>query len=83
MAAPLLMKFLSIAGTIAMFLVGGGILVHNIGPLHHLIEGLSLSGMAASVAGMLYNALIGVLAGVIVLGVVQLVGKLRGKSAAH
>ena len=39
--------------------------------------------MAASVAGMLYNALIGVLAGAIVLGVVQLVGKLRGKSAAH
>ncbi|WP_337054318.1 DUF808 domain-containing protein [Pseudoxanthomonas sp. USHLN014] len=82
-AAPLLMKFLSIAGTIAMFLVGGGILVHNIGPLHHLIESLSLGGVAASVAGMLYNALIGVLAGAIVLGVVQLVGKLRGKSAAH
>ncbi|TAA26496.1 MULTISPECIES: DUF808 domain-containing protein [Pseudoxanthomonas] len=82
-AAPLLMKFLSIAGTIAMFLVGGGILVHNIGPLHHLLEGLGLSGAAGGVVGMLYNGLVGVLAGAIVLGVVQLVGRLRGKSAAH
>ena len=82
-AAPLLMKFLSIAGTIAMFLVGGGILVHNIGPLHHLLEGLGLSGAVGSVVGMLYNGLVGVLAGAIVLGVVQLVGRLRGKSAAH
>jgi predicted DNA repair protein MutK len=36
--APKLMKFLSVAGTIAMFLVGGGILVHGISPLHHLFE---------------------------------------------
>jgi predicted DNA repair protein MutK len=36
--APKLMKFLSIAGTIAMFLVGGGILVHGITPVHHLFE---------------------------------------------
>ena len=33
--APKLMKFLSVAGTAAMFLVGGGILVHGIGVLHH------------------------------------------------
>ena len=36
--APYLMKTLSVAGTIAMFLVGGGILTHGIGPLHHGIE---------------------------------------------
>ena len=33
--APALMKFLSVAGTVAMFMVGGGILVHGIEPLHH------------------------------------------------
>ena len=38
-AAPLLMKGLSIAGTAAMFLVGGGILVHGIPGLHDWIEG--------------------------------------------
>ncbi|MBL4629925.1 MAG: DUF808 domain-containing protein, partial [Paraglaciecola sp.] len=36
--APLLMKTLSIVGTAAMFLVGGGILVHSIPVLHHLLE---------------------------------------------
>ena len=36
--APYLMKFLSIAGTAAMFLVGGSLLVHGIAPLHHFIE---------------------------------------------
>ena len=39
-AAPWLMKCLSIAGTLAMFLVGGGILTHGIGVLHHAIEAL-------------------------------------------
>ncbi len=37
--APQLMKFLGVAGTLAMFLVGGGILTHNISILHHFIEG--------------------------------------------
>ena len=82
-AAPLLMKFLSIAGTIAMFLVGGGILAHNIGPLHHVIEGMLPRGMTGTIVGTLSNAAIGIAAGAIVLGMVMLVNKLRGKSAAH
>ena len=39
--APRLMKVLSIVGTLAMFLVGGGIVVHGIAPLHHTIENLA------------------------------------------
>ena len=39
-SAPWLMKFLSVAGTAAMFLVGGGIFTHSIPYLHHLVEGL-------------------------------------------
>ena len=39
--APWLMKGLSVAGTAAMFLVGGGILVHGIPPLHHAFERLA------------------------------------------
>jgi hypothetical protein len=38
--APLLMKTLSVVGTAAMFLVGGGILAHGIAPLHHWNETL-------------------------------------------
>jgi hypothetical protein len=80
-AAPLLMKFLSIAGTAAMFLVGGGIVAHGIAPVHHFIEhlGESLGGALGWLAVQLGNGLVGVLAGAIVLGLVTLVGKLRKK----
>ena len=88
--APWLMKFLSVAGTIAMFLVGGGILVHGIPGaeawLHHALEGLAAAaGRAAGVIGtigpMLANGVLGVLAGAVVVAVVSGVSKLRGASA--
>jgi uncharacterized protein len=77
--APKLMKFLSVAGTLAMFLVGGGILVHGVPALHHGVEDLShLTGLFASLTGALLNGAIGVVAGAVVLVVVMLIGKLRG-----
>jgi predicted DNA repair protein MutK len=83
--APWLMKFLSIAGTAAMFLVGGGILTHNVPALHHAIEGFSPPGMLGTVVGMLADFVVGVIVGALVLAVVKGVGKLRGKkpAAAH
>lgn len=39
--APWLMKFLSVAGTLAMFLVGGGILIHGWPQLHHLVASVT------------------------------------------
>src|SRR6187402_3409860 len=60
-AAPYLMRFLSVAGTAAMFLVGGGILTHGIGPLHHWIEELGHGGGVIGTLGpMLANAFVGV-----------------------
>ncbi len=50
LAAPLLMKALTVIGTAAMFMVGGGILTHGIPPLHHLIE--HVAGLTATVAGV-------------------------------
>ncbi len=71
--APYLMKGLSVAGTIAMFLVGGGILVHGISSLHHAEE--SFTAWAAAVPGvgavlgglapMLLNAAVGLGAGAV------------------
>ncbi len=75
--APWLMRVLSIAGTAAMFLVGGGILVHSIGPLHHALEGLAPQGAWGSVVLNLGNALVGMIAGALVLGAVMLFQKVR------
>lgn len=67
LVAPWLMKTLSVVGTAAMFMVGGGILMHNIPVLHHLVEhaGLLVRTLADLVAG--------IIAGALVLGVVTLV----------
>jgi hypothetical protein len=80
-AAPWLMKALSVAGTAAMFLVGGGILVHGIPPLHHGIESLAQDigawpgiGSAVAMLGRLIaDAVIGIAAGAVVLALVHVV----------
>jgi hypothetical protein len=78
-AAPWLMRSLSVAGTAAMFLVGGGILSHGIPPVHHWTEGLaSGGGLVATLGPALANAAVGVAAGGLVVGAFALVGKFRG-----
>ena len=76
--APYLMKFLSIAGTAAMFLVGGGILTHGIPVIHHWIEAFSkgLGSPLSAIAPTLLDGVAGVIAGAIVLAVVSVVKKL-------
>ncbi len=83
-AAPWLMKFLSVAGTAAMFLVGGGILVHGIAPLHHAIEGAGAAVAQGALGGLWQalttnglNGVAGIVAGAVVLGAVTVVQKLR------
>lgn len=85
-AAPWLMKGLSIAGTIAMFLVGGGIVTHGIPAVHHALEhGLAqvalpawLSGLALPVA----QGVVGLLAGLVLAIVFLGVQKIRGTAQA-
>lgn len=71
-AAPWLMKGLSVAGTAAMFLVGGGILTHGIGPLHHAIEGLTqgLGAVMAVLLPVLLDGFTGLVAGGVALALV-------------
>ena len=86
--APFLMKSLSILGTAAMFLVGGGILTHGIPWLHHLIQHSAGSLKAAGGAGpafalltpSLLNGLVGLMAGAFVLVAVAGIRKFRGKA---
>ena len=73
--APYLMKGLSIVGTIAMFMVGGGILTHGIPGAHDVIHRLShgagavrgIGGILESILPTLFNILVGILAGALVL----------------
>lgn len=76
--APKLMRFLSIAGTAAMFLVGGGILVHNIPVLHHaeLVIAKTIPELGWLLSG-LTQGLTGILLGLLVVLVVWLFGKIR------
>ncbi|EKG31163.1 DUF808 domain-containing protein [Pseudomonas avellanae] len=78
--APVLMKVLSIVGTAAMFMVGGGILVHGLPFAHHWVEGVTEAASAA-VGGLsmivptLIDAIAGIIAGAVLVLIVTLVGK--------
>lgn len=82
--APYLMKGLSIAGTAAMFLVGGGIITHGIPALHHFSEhAAEAAGGVAGIGGvlnalvpLLIDAAVGILLGTVVVLVVTGVKKL-------
>lgn len=90
LGAPYLMKTLSIAGTAAMFLVGGGIIVHGIHALHDVQTKIGQS--AAEVPGVgsilgflaptLFDALTGIVVGGLVLVVVSTVGKMFKRKPA-
>lgn len=80
-AAPWLMKTLSVAGTAAMFLVGGGILVHSLPALHHAVESIAPKGWSGAIVTSLANMVVGVVAGAGVLAVVSLVTRIRKKAA--
>lgn len=81
--APVLMKTLAIVGTIAMFLVGGGIIVHSIEFVHHVVDIFTawVNGLfeldLKSVISILTEGLVGVIAGAIVLPIVSLLLKLK------
>lgn len=79
--APWLMKTLSVLGTAAMFLVGGGILLHGVPALGHAVEhwaqgwdwaGPLLSNLAGGVAGLV--------AGAVAVGLLQVLNKIRAKA---
>lgn len=80
--APKLMKLLTIVGTAAMFLVGGGIVVHNVPAIHHFVEPIIMNfsghSVATAILPILLNGIIGFVAGLIVVAVWAAVEKIRG-----
>ena len=79
-AAPYMMKSLTVIGTAAMFMVGGGILTHGVPPLHHWVEGVAQGstqwlGVVSVIVPTLLNAVAGIIAGAVVLAVVSAASK--------
>lgn len=82
--APYLMKTLSIVGTAAMFLVGGGILIHGVPFIHHLqellIQGVTTlpgSDILLTISPTLFSALVGILAGAVVLLAITTMSRMK------
>jgi predicted DNA repair protein MutK len=88
--APKLMRFLSIAGTAAMFLVGGSIIGHGVPAIHHFSEGLvasvqnlaAVGGVLKVVGPMLVDAIVGLIVGAICVAGFMLVQKVMPKKHA-
>lgn len=77
--APKLMKFLSIAGTIAMFTVGGSIIAHGIPAVEHFIKAIVGTGALAGVWSFILDGVVGVIVGAICVALWMGVQKIRGK----
>jgi uncharacterized protein len=83
-AAPVLMKTLSVVGTAAMFMVGGSILAHGVPAIHESLHPIMhgaeavpiIGGVMAALLPTLVDAIIGIIAGGVVLAVVSVVGRL-------
>lgn len=83
--APMLMKFLAIVGTAAMFLVGGGIINHAIPLIHHFTEDSvkyvqdipTVGSIFGALTPMLINFAVGIVAGLLVVAVVTLIKKMK------
>lgn len=81
---PWLMKALSVVGTAAMFLVGGGIIVHGVPFLHHLVQEFAhLNNLIKIFLPTLFTLVVGFIVGAIVLAIVNTVNKIRGTKLAH
>ena len=82
--APWLMKALSVVGTLAMFLVGGGILVHGVPFIGHGVDGWAQAtgGVLGAIGPSFVNLVVGLIAGAVVLAVVELGKKLFSRRAS-
>jgi predicted DNA repair protein MutK len=88
-AAPVMMKGLSVLGTAAMFLVGGGILVHGLPGAQHAVEAVAgsvaalpiIGGLLGAITPLLMDGLAGMAAGAGVLACVMLVKRLVRQAA--
>jgi predicted DNA repair protein MutK len=88
--APKLMKLLSVVGTAAMFMVGGGIIVHGVPALselsHHIahsVEGMIAGKTLSLIAGLTFDVAAGLIAGAIIVALFTGYKKISGQATGH
>lgn len=81
--APYAMRGLSVVGTIAMFLVGGSLIVHGWPALHHVIADLAdRTGVLAVIVSSLFDVIVAIVTGGVILAAVAAIRRLRRKAQA-
>jgi len=86
--APKLMKFLAIAGTVAMWLVGGSLITHGIPALHHTIEAATQlasnipvgSALLVAITPLLIDLVVGFVLGALLVFITLAISKVRNKA---
>ncbi len=79
-AVPYIMKFLSFFGTLAMFLVGGGIIVHGVGFIHHIVQDLMQKSQSwAWATEMVANGITGLIVGAILVAIIHMMVAVKNK----
>ena len=89
--APHLLRFLSVGGTLAMFLVGGEIITHQFEILHHWSESFvewfrhlpALGTLLGWLSPVLFNLVLGVVAGAVAVAVAQIIPRMIGGGSKH
>lgn len=69
------MKGLSVIGTIAMFLVGGGIFTHNLPIIHHFVETLNINPNFSFLVDLVVGIIVGIIACLIILPLIKVFSK--------
>ncbi|QLB14375.1 hypothetical protein A6B39_02375 [Mannheimia granulomatis] len=72
---PWFMKTLSVIGTIAMFLVGGGIFSHNLPAIHHFVEKLQIAPNYLMFVDLVVGIIVGLICCIIILPIMKLFSK--------
>lgn len=72
---PWFMKALSVIGTIAMFLVGGGIFAHNLPAIHHFVEKLGIPPHLSFLVDLVIGIVVGIIACLVLLPLIKLFSK--------
>lgn len=84
LAAPKLMQALTVIGTAAMFMVGGGILSHGLPPVHHAIADVGeMAGMLSGIVSLALDVVVGLVGGFLALlavtGFAKVLAVIKGK----